>query len=139
MAAATNFEELQVWRDSRALTVAVYEATRGGLFARDYAFRDQMRRASLSIVSNIAEGFERGSNREFIHFLHIAKGSAGELRAQCYLALDLKYLPEAVFNALNQQVTGVSKQLSGFIKYLEQSNIAPRTKSARSGAPILNI
>jgi len=93
-----------------------------GLFARDFGLRDQIRRASVSIMSNIAEGFERGSNKEFIQFLYIAKGSAGEVREQLYVALDQIYINQASFNSLNKNATEISRMLSGLINYLNKSS-----------------
>ncbi|MEK7089656.1 MAG: four helix bundle protein [Patescibacteria group bacterium] len=80
-----RFEELPIWKDARIISSEVYKKTRS---FKDFSLRDQMRRAAVSIVSNIAEGFERWSNKEFIQFLYIAKGSVGELRAQLYVAYD---------------------------------------------------
>ena len=82
-----------------------------------------MRRAAVSILSNIAEGFERGGDKEFIQFLAIAKGSAGELRAQLYVALDQNYLSNAKFDSLSQQAIEISQLISGFMKYLKQSDL----------------
>jgi four helix bundle protein len=130
MAGVKNFEGLEVWRKARDLGVHIYQATQSGGFARDFGLRDQLRRASVSIISNIAEGFERGSNREFIHFLHMAKGSAGEVRAQLYLALDLKYLDQNQFHSLTEKATAISCQMASFIKYLETCKTASRTNIA---------
>ncbi len=95
-----------------------------GDFARDYGFRDQICRASVSITSNIAEGFERKSNKAFQSFLAIAKGSAGEVRSQLYAALDIGYIDDDKFHQLSAQATEIGKMLSGLIGYLE-------TKSSR--------
>jgi four helix bundle protein len=92
---AKSFEETAVWKESRELVKAVYKLTNGLQFRKDHGLLDQVRRASVSILSNIAEGFERGSNAELIHFLYVAKGSAGELRAQMYVALDQGYISTA--------------------------------------------
>src|SRR5688500_17930068 len=119
MATARTFEELQVWKLSRAVVKEIYLLTRGGDFARDFGLRDQLRRAAVSIMSNIADGFERGGNQEFIRFLHIAKGSAGEVRVQLYVAADIGYLPDMEFQKLTQQVVSTSKQISALITYLE--------------------
>ena len=89
MAKVKKFEEIQSWKKARSLTQEVYAETLTGPFSRDFGLRDQMRRAAVSILSNIAEGFERGGDKEFLQFLAIAKGSAGELRAQLYVALPL--------------------------------------------------
>ena len=99
----------------------VYQITQKDKISKDYGFRDQIQRASVSIMSNIAEGFERGSNKEFIQFLFIAKASAGEVRSLSYVALDLDYIDNRTFNILEENTTSISKQISGFIKYLLKS------------------
>ncbi len=81
-----NFEDLEIWKDARLLTKAVYQLTKDVKFAKDFALRDQIRRAAVSVMSNIAEGFERGGNQEFIQFLYVAKASCGEARSQLYVA-----------------------------------------------------
>ena len=116
------FEDIEVWQKARELTREIYVLSNEGLFARDFGLRDQIRRASVSIMSNIAEGFERGSNKEFIQYLYIAKGSAGEVRAQLYVALDQIYINQAKFNSLNKNATEISRMLSGLINYLNKSN-----------------
>jgi len=116
------FEDIEVWQKARELTREIYVLSNEGLFARDFGLRDQIRRASVSIMSNIAEGFERGSNKEFIQYLYIAKGSAGEVRAQLYVALDQIYINQASFNSLNKNATEISRMLSGLINYLNKSN-----------------
>ena len=87
-----RFEDLEVWREARRLTKEIYQTSSVGEFARDFQLRDQMRRSGISVMSNIAEGFERDGNREFLHFLAMAKGSCGELRSQLLVALDPGYL-----------------------------------------------
>jgi four helix bundle protein len=114
---------MEVWKKSRELSKAVYQATSRREFAFDSALRDQMRRAVVSIVSNIAEGFERGSDKELRQFLIIAKGSAGEIRAQLYVALDASYLSTEDFEQLSERTTELGRMLAGFVKYLNQSNI----------------
>lgn len=118
MASIERFENLEVWRDARALVHAVYTVSQNGAFAKNYGLRDQIQRASVSIMSNIAEGFERSGNKEFSHFLYMAKGSAGEVRSQLYVAHDLGYLDEVEFKRLHELALCVARQLSGFIKYL---------------------
>ena len=86
MATFKTFEDIEAWQRSRALTKSIYKVTSQGTFARDFGLRDQIRKASVSIMSNIAEGFERSGTKEFIQFLATAKGSAGEVRAQLYVA-----------------------------------------------------
>jgi four helix bundle protein len=123
MATFKTFEEITVWQKSRELTKLIYNATTRGNFARDYALRDQIRRASVSIMSNIAEGFERSGTAEFNQFLATAKGSAGEVRAQLYVALDQRYLEHDVFDTLRSLATEVSRMISGLMRYLRQSGI----------------
>ena len=89
MATASTFEELEIFQTARTLTRSIYTISNCGAFSKDYGLRDQMRRAAVSIMSNIAEGFESRTNAQFIEFLGRAKGSAGEVRAQCYVALDI--------------------------------------------------
>ena len=89
-----NFEDIESWRKARKLTNDIYQTTATGKFMRDFGLKDQIRRASVSILSNIAEGFERGGDKEFSQFLGIAKGSCGEVRAQLYVALDQDYLSQ---------------------------------------------
>ena len=103
----------------RQLVKNIYALTNNKMFSKDFSFKDQIRRSSISIPSNIAEGYERKSNVEFIRFLFIAKGSAGELRTQLYIANDLGYIDDKTFNNLIKQSEDISKSLSGFIKYLQ--------------------
>ena len=123
MSRIERFEDLDVWKLSRALANAIYNASSVGNFARDFALRDQIRKASISVVSNIAEGFERDGDKEFIQFLYTAKGSCGEVRAQLYLAFDRAYLSEEQLSSLNQQAIEVSRMTSGLIKYLRHSQL----------------
>jgi four helix bundle protein len=116
-----RFEDIEAWQRARELAKQIYKISNDGPFARDFGLRDQIRRAAVSIMSNIAEGFERGSNKEFIQFLYIAKGSAGEVRAQLYVALDQGYIDRKNFNLLNRDAAEISRMLSGFITYLSRS------------------
>jgi len=118
-----RFEDIEAWKHAREITKLIYRATSNGEFAKDFALVNQIRRASISILSNIAEGFERNGDKEFIQFLAIAKGSAGELRAQLYVALDQNYLSNAKFDSLSQQAIEISQLISGFMKYLKQSDL----------------
>lgn len=113
-----TFEEMEVWKKARLLNVNIYRITNNEKLNRDFGLKDQIRRATVSISSNIAEGFERQSNREFIRFLYISKASAGEVRSQLYLIFDLQYITEAEFIELKQNVLEISKQISTLIKYL---------------------
>ncbi len=93
-----------------------------GGFRHDYNLRDQIRRAVISVMSNIAEGFERGSNKEFIQYLYIAKGSTAEVEAQLYIALDNSYINQEKFNELKMLTKSIKSLLAGFIRYLSNSN-----------------
>ncbi|KAF2519046.1 four helix bundle protein [Flavobacterium salilacus subsp. salilacus] len=115
-----SFEEINSWQKSRILNKKIYLITDDVAFNKDFDLARQMRRCSVSISSNIAEGFERNTDKEFIHFLYIAKGSAAELRSQLYLALDLNYISNELFDELITEITEISKLLSGFIKYLSK-------------------
>lgn len=123
MARIERFEDIRSWRKSRELTKQIYIITSQGNFKRDFGLRDQIRKASVSIVSNIAEGFERGGDQEFLQFLAVAKGSCGEVRAQLYIALDQGYLQHEDFETLSTLATEISGLLSGFMKYLKQSSL----------------
>ena len=121
MSKFNSFEEINSWKKSRIFNKRIYLATENSNFKKDFDFVRQIRRASLSISSNIAEGFERNTDKEFIYFLYVAKASAGEVRSQLYLAFDLEYIIKEEFEILLNSVTEISKLLSGFIKYLESS------------------
>lgn len=108
-----KFEDIQAWQKGRELTLGVYKAFKD---SKDFGFRDQIQRAAVSIMNNIAEGFERKSNKELKQFLFIAKGSSGELRSMLYLALELKYIDQMTFEELYDLSVEISKILSGFIK-----------------------
>ena len=113
-----TFEELDVWQNARKLAVMVYRLTQNERFAKDFGLKDQIRRAAVSIVSNIAEGFESSTQKIFVDYLGRAKASAGEVRAQLYIALDLEYLTKTEFDEAHNLVVICSKQLTSFIQYL---------------------
>ncbi len=117
----TSFEEITSWQKSRIFNKRIYLITEEVNFKNDFDFVRQIRRASLSVSSNIAEGFERNTDKEFIHFLFIAKASAGEVRSQLYLAFDLNYITKEIFEELLNEVSEISKLIAGFIKYLQSS------------------
>lgn len=117
---AQAFEDLDVWRDSRRLAKQVYEVTGQGRFRQDWDLTRQMRRSAVSVMSNIAEGFDRGTNKDFVRFLHIAKGSVSELRAQLYLAQDLGYARVEQFSALLTGYESLGRRISGLVAYLER-------------------
>lgn len=119
MATIRRFEDIEAWQTARHLTKQVYHHSSDGAFARDFGLRDQMRRASVSIMSNIAEGFESRTSNLFLEFLGRAKGSAGELRAQFYVACDVGYLNKDEFSSLRQLCEKCSGQISGLASYLK--------------------
>lgn len=110
-----KFEDILAWKKAGRLTVEIYKNFE---HSKDFSFRDQIQRASVSIMNNIAEGFERKGDKEFRKFLFIAKGSCGELRSMLYLGLKLKYLDKKSFDNFHKESTEISKMLSGFIKKL---------------------
>lgn len=121
MATIQRFEDLLAWKRSRELTREVYEAFRD---CRDFGFKDQIQRASVSVMSNIAEGFESGTRQEFLNYLYIAKASAGEVRAQLYAAYDIGYLNIETFKYLNSLAVDCSRLIASFIKSLKASSVA---------------
>jgi four helix bundle protein len=120
MGSIRSFEELRVWQRSRALAQAIFEETQVAPFDRDFPLRDQINRAMGSVMDNIAEGFERDGVREFVQFLSVAKGSAGEVRSQLYRAKDRGYISDN-FDKLSNDISEVSRQLQNFIFYLKQT------------------
>lgn len=110
-----SFEDIIAWQKAEDLTLKIYEQFRN---CRDYAFRDQIQRASVSIMNNIAEGFERRTNKELVNFLFIAKGSCGEVRSMLHLALKLKYVTKDQYEKYRGIAIEISKILSGLIKTL---------------------
>ena len=121
MASVEKFEDLDVWKKAREITRSIYAASSSEKFAKDFALRNQIRRAAISILSNIAEGFERNGDKEFIQFLSIAKGSCGEVRAHLYVALDQAYVADEVFCEIQAKLLETSRMISSLIKYLRQS------------------
>ena len=121
MAKVEHFEDLEVWKLARQLTGKVYSLSRVGAFAKDFGFRDQICRAAVSIISNIAEGFERRSNSQFLQFLHIANGSAGEVRAQLYIALDLGYITRTQFQDAFDDIVRIGKMLTSLTRHLRSA------------------
>ncbi|MBI5742474.1 MAG: four helix bundle protein [Candidatus Niyogibacteria bacterium] len=118
MATVKRFEDLLCWQKSRELVRGVYVGLRG---CNDHGFKDQIQRAAVSVMSNIAEGFESGTRQEFLHYLYIAKASAGEVRAQLYAAQDIGYLNLETFKHLNALALECSKLTANFIKGLKDS------------------
>jgi four helix bundle protein len=120
--AAESFEDLHIYQRARELANFIYEATKGNEFKRDFGLIDQIRRAAVSILSNIAEGFERGSKTEFVQFLYIAKASCGEVRAQLQVALDQKYLAKTEYERLYELCRLISGMISNFVAHLQTSS-----------------
>ncbi|HWW00264.1 MAG TPA: four helix bundle protein [Candidatus Acidoferrum sp.] len=121
-----RFEDIIAWQRARTLTKEIYASTKAGQFARDYGLKDQIQRASVSTMANIAEGYERDGDKEFLQFLSNSKGSCGEVRSHLYVALDQGYLTQTSFSSLFDQAAEVSRLLSGFMNYLRQSNVRGR-------------
>lgn len=118
-----KFEELNIWKLGLEITKIVYDLTAKGNFSRDFGLRDQIRRAVVSISSNIVEGFEKNNNNEFVRFLKISKGSAGETRNQLYIALAVGYIEQNEFDILNKKLEDLAAQIGGFIVYLQKKKI----------------
>lgn len=122
MAKIEKFEDIESWTMGREVAKRVYELTSNGRFSKYFALCGQIRRATISIISNIAEGFERGGNKEFLNFLAMAKGSCGEVRCQLYAALDQSYVDQREFDALISKLNETSRLISGLMNYLKQSD-----------------
>jgi four helix bundle protein len=118
MAKINRFEDIEAWKTGRELVRNIYRVTAAGSFARDHGLRDQIRRAALSVISNIAEGFERRGEKEFAHFLGQARGSCGEVRCQLYVAFDLGYVTTPEFDSLHRLCDSTGRQLTGLLRYL---------------------
>lgn len=123
MATIKRFEEIEGWQKARELTGFVYEITRQERFARDFGLKDQIRRAAVSAMSNIAEGFERDGRAEFVQFLSIAKASAGEVQSQLYIALDQGYVSQAEFERGYALCKETANLIGGFMIYLRSTPI----------------
>jgi four helix bundle protein len=121
-----RFEDFIAWQKARKLTSDIYKMTSEGAFARDFGLKDQIRRAAVSSMSNLAEGFERGRPAEFHQFLSVAKGSCAELRTQLYVALDVGYLKTSAFETLMAQATEVGQILGGLRLAVERRRDSPR-------------
>ena len=116
-----RFEEIEAWKRARILSKEIYQISFLRNFSKDFGLRNQITRASGSVMDNIAEGFERGGNKEFIQFLFIAKGSIGEVRSQLYRAKDLRYISETQFREIYNLTVEIGKLVGGLIKYLANS------------------
>ena len=136
MSTAKRFEDLDVWQKARDLTNSIYKLSSTGNFSRDFGLRDQMRRAAVSIMSNIAEEFESQTQVMFIQFLGRAKGSAGVVRAQLYIAKDQDYISSEDFGSAFALAETCSKQLARFIHYLESQ---PNVRRVREEGVTYNV
>ncbi len=120
-----RFEDIESWKKARSLVKEIYSITQGNDFRKDYSLKDQIIRASVSIMSNIAEGFDSGTNRSFIKYLNISLGSNSEVKSVLYVALDQEYISREIFDNLQGKCDEIKKLISGFKKYLSNSS---RTK-----------
>jgi len=116
-----SFEEIDAWKKARKIVKEIYKISSSGKFSEDWSLKDQIRRAALSIMSNISEGYLRQTDKEFIQFLYIARGSTAEVQSQLYVALDLNYIDNDKFEYLYQETLNIIKLISGFIKYLKNT------------------
>lgn len=123
MATFKRFEDINAWQKARRATRQIYEITSEGSFARDYGLRDQLRRASVSIMANIAEGFGRHSDKEFSHFLSLAHGSAAETQSHLYVALDFNYIDQEQFSSLYELLNEVSRMTLALAQHLRGSKL----------------
>jgi four helix bundle protein len=121
-----KFEDILAWQKARELTREVDAHSKTGAFAKDFGLRDQIQRASVSIMGNVAEGYDRGGDKEFIQFLSVSKGSCGEVKSHLYVALDQQYINPTQFNQLYNSADEVGRLLAGFMAYLKQSDLRGR-------------
>jgi four helix bundle protein len=128
MPTITRFEDIEAWKTARELTRMIYALTEQGQFAKDFGLKNQIQRASVSVMSNIAEGFESRTQARFIDFLGHAKASAGEVRSHLYIALDLKYVNQEQFDQVFDLTDKASCQIARFIAYLETH---PKSRQVR--------
>lgn len=119
MATIQRFEDLKVWKKAREVTKEVYAITSDSQFARDFGLKDQIRRSSVSVMANIAEGFARRTDRDFLYFLNISRSSAAEVQSHLYIALDQGYLDQSAFDSLYEELEEVSRMLFGLVRHLK--------------------
>jgi four helix bundle protein len=122
------FEDTELWKKGRVIVNKIYDFSSAGEFAKDFAMKNQMRDAGLSIVSNITEGFERDGDKENLQFISYAKGSAGEARAQLYIAFDRNYISRQEFEETRAMLPEESRMCSGFMRYLRSSRLQGRKR-----------
>ncbi|HSS19387.1 MAG TPA: four helix bundle protein [Pyrinomonadaceae bacterium] len=121
MATFKRFEEIECWKKARELTRRIYKISGEAAFGRDFGLKDQIRRAAVSVMSNIAEGYDRSGTGKFVHFLATAKGSAAEVRSQLYVAIDQNYINESDFDDLSSLTAETGKMIAGLMRYLRSS------------------
>lgn len=120
MTSFKTFEEILAWQRARALTKEIYVISNGLKFDKDFSLKDQIRRSSVSVMANIAEGYERRGDKEFVRFLNIAKGSLAEVKSHLFVALDVGYIKDEKMKNLILQIDDIARLISGLIKYLKQ-------------------
>ena|SRR5262245_35991214 len=118
-----HFEDLEIWKEGRCLTKEIYRLTLGTKFSKDFSLRGQIQSAAVSVMSNIAEGFERAGNQEFSQFLYVAKGSCGEVRSQLYVAIDQGYISAKELEELLNSLKRLSSMIGSLINYLKRSGM----------------
>jgi four helix bundle protein len=118
-----HFEDLEIWKEARRLTKEIYRLTSGAKFSRDFGLRNQIQNAAISVMSNIAEGFERSGNQEFVQFLYVGKGSCGEVRSQLYVAVDQEYVSAKESEELMNSFKRLSSMIGSLINYLKRSGM----------------
>lgn len=127
-----RFEDIEAWKTARELTRIIYALTEQGQFTRDFGLKNQIQRASVSVMSNIAEGFESRTQAQFLEYLGRSKASAGEVRCQLYIALDLKYVTQEQFTQVFDLADKSSRQLARFMDYLETHPQSRRVREEES-------
>lgn len=120
---AKTFEDLIVWQRAKELTRLIYFSTNSGAFQKDFGLKDQIQRASVSVMSNIAEGFGRGGNKEFIQFLFIAKGSLSEVQSLLHVAVDQNYIDKVEFQVAYDKANEISRLITAFVKGMKASSV----------------
>jgi len=116
-----SFKEIESWQKARELVKEIYQMTNNGSFSKDYGLKDQIQRASVSIMSNIAEGFDSGSRKSFIRFLNYSYGSASEVESLLFVALDLNYITKKEFERISEKIKVIKNLIGGFIQYLKRT------------------